>query len=175
VVSPEGSPDRGDGRDVYALEAKTQTPTLSTIGMEGETYIATVPPSRRGSMRPSSTVRASQDGWVDLTRFVDRSSDDAVITAMETSLAFQKYGVMLSYNDLYAKLKKLTKQKPDVYGVRVPDMMYVIDHLGVQAVDSAKFYTARSFRLPGVALVVSRVGVDRVHDCSCSPAMDCRR
>ena len=84
-------------------ESRTQTPTLSTIGQEGEIYIAAVPASKRKKRR-AAVVLPSPDGWIELTKFVDRSPSavdrNAVIIAMETSLAFHGKRVSLSYKDL---------------------------------------------------------------------------
>jgi len=57
---------------------------------------------------------------------------------MEMSMAFHGKRVLLSRNDLFAKLTKLTKRKPDKEGFVLADMMYVIDHIGVRAAPDRK-------------------------------------
>jgi hypothetical protein len=145
--------------------AREQTPTLSTIGQEGEVYIAAVPASNRKKWQIGAPVRSTPDGWVDLTKLVPRSQDatdrDAVIIAMELSLAFHGKRVSLSQKDLHDKLFHHTKQKPDTVGFVVADMMYVIDHLGVKAERSKKIYTARSFRLSGIDEAIGQLRLGR--------------
>ena len=145
--------------------SRTQTPTLSTIGQEGEIYIATVPPSKRKKRQAGAPVLPSADGWIDLTRFVDRSPQakdrDAVLLAMEMSLAFHGKRVVLSHEDLRAKLIKQTRQKPDEQGFVMGDMMYVIDHVGVRAERSRKVFTARSFRLDSLDDIASQLRLGR--------------
>jgi hypothetical protein len=155
----------GYARRQMRSESRTQIPTLSTIGQEGEIYIAAVPPSKRRKQHGGSPVLPSPDGWIDLTRFLDRSpgaaNKDAVLVAMETSLAFSGKRVLLSHTDLQAKLTKLTKRKLDREGFVVNDMMYVIDHIGVRAERSKKVYTARSFRLQSIDDIVGQLRLGR--------------
>jgi len=155
----------GYARRQMRSESRTQTPTLSTIGQEGEIYIAAVPPSKRKKRHVGSLVLPSPDGWIDLTKFIDRSpaatDRDAVLIAMQMSMAFHGKRVSLSHNDLHAKLTKLTKRKPDQEGFVMADMMYVIDHIGVRAERSKKIYTARSFPLASLDDIVGQLRLGR--------------
>lgn len=155
----------GYARMQMRSESRTQTPTLSTIGQEGEIYIAAVPPSKRKKRHVGSPVLPSPDGWIDLSKFVDRSPSatdrDAVLIAMEMSLAFHGKRVLLSQGDLHMKLTKLTKRKLDKEGFVMADMMYVIDHVGVRAKRSKKVYTARSFGLAAMDDIVGQLRLGR--------------
>jgi len=155
----------GYTRTQMRSESRTQTPTLSTIGQEGEIYIAAVPPSRRKKDRMGPPFSASADGWIDLSRFVNRSPEavdrDAVILAMETSLAIYGKRVSLSTGDLRKKLTKLSKRKPDTDGFVMGDMMYLIDHVGIRAERSKTVYTARSYRLDSLNDIVGQLRLGR--------------
>jgi hypothetical protein len=89
----------GYARRQIRSESRTQTPTLSTIGQEGEIYIAAVPPSKRRKRHWPRVLR-SPDRWIDLTKFIDRSpaatDRDSVIIAMQLSMALHGKRVSLS-------------------------------------------------------------------------------
>ncbi len=142
--------------------SRTQSPTLSTVGLEGEIYIAAVPASKRKKQRIGAPVQASPDGWVELTHLVDRSptakTREAVIVAMETSLAFRGNRISLSEEDLHTKLSNLSRSKE---GSVTADWIYVIDHLGVRAEHSKKVYTARSFPLKSLDEIAGQIRLGR--------------
>lgn len=143
----------------------SQTPTLSSIGKEGEIFIAAVPPRLRKKWQTGARISPSPDGWLDLGRNVDfarfAKRRFEVLFAMEISLAIRGKKVSLSDDDLLAKLSKLSKSDVSQTGFIPSDIIHIIDYQGVRAVGSKKIYTARSYPLDSYDDILGQLRMGR--------------
>jgi len=159
----------GDGRisvqDLYnyaykriALPGSRQTPTISSVGQEGEIILAQVAQALRQprtvpALGTSVTHVARQLDLRPWVRIRDQGSEGsnpavAAVTAIETCLALGKKDTRLSPRYIYQKAKQLDGGKPEVDGgIQMETLVRVLEEYGTVP-EKTWPYVAEKWQLP---------------------------
>jgi hypothetical protein len=136
-----------------------QTPTRSVSSVEGTVFIAHAQP-RAAPGLPLVVGGPPSAGDLDLVPFAGltraETEHDVVSVALETSLAYQGRRVVISRDDLIAKLSDISLDKSGI-AFTMPDLITVLENVGIRSDPPGSLFKAHTVRVKSTKATIDEL------------------